>query len=134
MNTKLDIATFIKAYAASEETGSRYFEYIAKWQNANNIVEAYRLSDGDIGGFGDALAHNIIIYGIGHFFYQEEKYAKKAYFTLLNLDREYALKVGKHFKDYVKCASHEERVNFLIAFDNEYNAYMAGGHVNYEDR
>lgn len=134
MNTKLSISTFIRAYAASEETGSRYFEYAAKWQNAYNIVEAFRLSGGDIGTFGDALAHNIVINGIEHFRYQEEKYARKAYYTLLNLDREYALKSKRHFKLYVQCNMHEERVKFLIAFDDAYNAYMAGGHTEYEDR
>lgn len=134
MNTKLNISTFIRAYAASEETGSRYFEYAVKWQNAYNIVEAFRLSCGDIGEFGDALAHNIVIYGIEHFRYQEEKYALKAYYTLLNLDCEYALKSGKHFKQYVRCTTHKDRVKFLIAFDDAYNAYMAGGHADYENR
>lgn len=134
MNTSFDISTFIRAYAASEETGSRYFEYVAKWQNAYNIIEAYRLSNGNLGEFGDALAHNIVIHGIEHFRYQEEKYARKAFFTLICLDREYALKTGKHFKEYVQCTDHNERVEFLIAFDDAYNAYMAGGHVNYEDR
>lgn len=134
MNTRFDIATFIKAYAGSEELGSRYFEYVAKWQNAYNIVEAYRLSDGDVNYFNDALARSIIEYGIEHFQYQEEKYAKKAYYTLLNLDAEYSLKYGTHFKNYAKCSTHQEMVEYLIAFDDAYNDYMAGGHVDYEDR
>lgn len=134
MNTRFDIATFIKAYVASEEMGGRYFEYAAKWQNAFNIVEAYRLSHGDIGFFSDVLAHNIIIYGISHFEYQEVKYAKKAFYTLLNLDNEYASKYGVHFKNYVTGSTHKERVEFLIAFDDAYNSYMAGGHIDFEDR
>lgn len=134
MNARFDISTFIKAYAASEETGKRYFECASKRHNAYNIIEAYRLSHGDIDGFGDALAHNISINGIEHFQYQEEKYAKEAYFTLVKLDREYALRSGKHLKDNEICSTHKERVNFLIAFDDAYNAYMAGGHMDYEDR
>lgn len=134
MDARFDIAAFIRAYAASEEIGGRYFEYAVKWQNAFNIVEAYRLSNGDIAHFSNALAHNIIIYGISHFEYQEEKYAKKAYYTLLNLDNEYASKHGAHFKGFVACSTHKERVEFLAAFDDAYNDYMAGGHMDFEDR
>lgn len=134
MNARFDIATFIKAYAGSEELGSRYFEYAAKWQNAFNIVEAYRLSNGDVNYFNDTLARNIIEYGISHFEYQEKKYAKKAFYTLVNLDTEHSLKSGVHFKNYAKCSTHKECVEYLIAFDDAYNSYMAGGHVEFEDR
>lgn len=134
MNTRFDIAIFIKAYAGAEELGRCYFEYAGKFQNAFNIVEAYRLSNGDVNYFNAPLARNIIEYGISHFEYQEEKYAKKAFYTLVNLDTEYSLKNRVHFKNYAKCSTHKERVEYLIAFDDAYNSYMAGGHIKFEDR
>lgn len=134
MNTRIDIATFIKAYAASEEIGGQYFEYAEKWQNAYNIVEAYYLCEGDLSQFSSGLAQSIKKYGIEHFRYQEEKYARKAYWALTNLDREYSLKYGEHFKECTKGDTDAGRVAFLVAFDKAYNAYMAGGHIDYEDR
>lgn len=130
----ISIKRFIQAFAMIEEIGGRYLNYLERWQNHYNIVEAWEFYNQDLSIFGDKLGRTIAEYGISHFRYQENKYAKKAYLALLRLDKEFYLKSGEHFKGFTKCITYKEMADFLIKFDDAYNHFMAGGHIQYEDR
>lgn len=131
---EFSIPRFIEAYACDEVGGHEYMTAVAKWRNCFNIIEAYKIANGDISFFNAKLARAIIENGIDYFENGERIHAAKAYRTLLVLDRCYYNVTGRHFKGYVKCDTIEETMQYLSRFDDAYDEYICGGHVEFEDR
>lgn len=131
---EISIPEFIKAYAANEDMGHMYLDAMSRWQNCFDIVEAYQLYGNDVSFFSTKLAKKILENGIDFYVQRETHYAKKAFRALLNLDRAYFNSTGCHFKGYVHCDTIDQIIEYLITCDDMYNTYMAGGHIEYQDR